>query len=165
MKLWRVRDVPMRVGRAVPPECQPLFSCQTGRGKFIRICGEQDAANVAKWRRHSVSFRSGKRTARTRISGGPLQGISLVVSFARGVEWRLPHFHSLFEWRLHLPRVSGSKSGAGVEVDDAKGKKLSTMDCAESPAIFPEYLHQSLPCDPQNPHGAAACKKDPYPGK
>ena len=60
---------------------------------------------------------------------------------------------------------SGSKSGAGVQVDDAKGKKLSTLDCAESPAIFPEYLRQSLPCDPQNPHGAAACKKDPYPGK
>ena len=22
-------------------------------------------------------------------------------------EWRLPRFHSLFEWRLHLPRVFG----------------------------------------------------------
>ena len=36
---------------------------------------------------------------------------------------------------------------------------------SESPAIFPEYLRLSLPCDPQNPHGAAACKKDPFRGK
>jgi hypothetical protein len=71
-----------------------------------------------------------------------------------------------FAFRVVTYRVfSGSKSGAGVQVDDAKGKKLSTLDCAESPAIFPEYLRQSLPCDPQNPHGAAACRKDPYPGK
>jgi hypothetical protein len=26
-------------------------------------------------------------------------------------EWRLPGFHSLFEWRLHLPRVFGFEIG------------------------------------------------------
>lgn len=61
--------------------------------------------------------------------------------------------------------VSGSTSGAGVQVEDAKGKSLSTIVCAESPTIFPEYLRLSLPCDMQNPHGAAACKKEPYAGK
>ena len=55
---------------------------------------------------------------------------------------------------------SGSKSGAGVEVEDAKGKMLSTVECAERPEMFIEYLRLSLPSDPQNPHGAAACKEN-----
>jgi hypothetical protein len=39
---------------------------------------------------------------------------------------------------------SGSKSGAGVEVSDAKGKKLSTVACAEMPYMFAEYMRMNL---------------------
>ena len=60
---------------------------------------------------------------------------------------------------------SGSHSGAGVEVDDAKGKKVSSIACNESPYMFGAYLRENLPCDSQNPHGAAACKPDPFVAK
>jgi hypothetical protein len=60
---------------------------------------------------------------------------------------------------------SGSQSGAGVEVADAKGKRRSNIRCEEALYIFPAYLQSNLPCDPQNPHGAAACKENPSSGK
>jgi len=31
--------------------------------------------------------------------------------------------------------------------------------------MFIDYLRQNLACDPQNPHGAAACKPDPFVAK
>jgi len=60
---------------------------------------------------------------------------------------------------LFVPRLSGSKSGAGVEVADENGKRITTIKCAERLQIFVKYLRLSLPCDKQNPHGAAACQK------
>lgn len=42
---------------------------------------------------------------------------------------------------------SGSKSGAGVEVANANGRRITTIECAERPQIFVEYLRLSLPCD------------------
>jgi len=158
-------DVPMRVGQAVPAECQPLFSCQTGRGKFIRICGQQDPANIARWT--AIQYRFGTENGPPELvfPADPSKGSpSLFFSHEESNgDYRVSiRFSSgAFTYRV----FSGSKSGAGVQVADAMGKKRSTLDCAESPAIFPEYLRLSLPCDPQNPHGAAACKKDPYPGK
>ena len=60
---------------------------------------------------------------------------------------------------------SGSKSGAGVEVEDAKGGVLSKIPCNEVPSIFIDYMRTNLPCDLKNPHGVAACKENPYVGK
>lgn len=57
---------------------------------------------------------------------------------------------------------SGSKSGAGVQVEDAKGKGSGAIQCPERPTMFAGYLRLNLPCDPQNPHGVAACKEEPY---
>lgn len=54
------------------------------------------------------------------------------------------------------------KGGAGVKVFDSKGKLVSDISCWGKPEIYIGYLRESLPCDMQNPHGAAACKEVPY---
>ena len=46
-----------------------------------------------------------------------------------------------------------------MQVADANGKRITTIKCAERLQIFVKYLRLSLPCDKQNPHGAAACQK------
>jgi hypothetical protein len=146
------------------PQCGILFSCETARHKFIRICGQQDENNVDKW--SDIQYRYGTEEGTPELvfprdpSGKPqlffshedLKGDYRVsVRFSTG-----PYTYRVF---------SGSKSGAGVEVSDAKGKKLSTIECAEVPYMFSDYLRMNLPCDMENPHGAAACQKAPYKGK
>jgi hypothetical protein len=141
--------------------CGYLFSCVTARDKYIRICGEQDETNVDKWT--DIQYRYGPDTGPQDLvfpkgpSGKPqlffshevVKGDYLVsIRFSTG-----PYTYRVF---------SGSKSGAGVEVSDAKGKKLTTIACAERPYMFAEYMRMNLPCDMQNPHGAAACQKTPY---
>ncbi len=69
--------------------------------------------------------------------------------------------NGLYNYRVY----SGSQSGAGVEVADAARRRLADIRCAERPEMFPAYLQSNLPCDAQNPHGAAACKENPYTGK
>jgi hypothetical protein len=145
-----------------PPGCDPLFSCETARGRFIRICGEQDPAMIDRW--SSIQYRF-----------GPENGPPALVFPADAREAKPPLFFSheevkgdyrvsiRFSSGAYTYRVfSGSQSGAGVEVFDAKGKRLTTISCAEVPTIFPEYLRLSLPCDRQNPHGLAACAKIPW---
>ena len=60
---------------------------------------------------------------------------------------------------------SGTRSGAGVQVENAAGKVLSDIQCNERPEMYIEYMRLNMPCDPKNPHGAAACKEYPYKGK
>ena len=158
-------DVPMRPGQFVPAECNALFSCRTARGKTIRICGNQDPADVGKWTNIHYRFGPGngppelifpKDPARSKpslyFSHEGKNGDYLVsIRFSTGG----------YNYRVY----SGSHSGAGVEVADAKGKRLSDIRCAEVPNMYPAYLQSNLPCDQQNPHGAAACKENPYAGK
>jgi hypothetical protein len=158
-------DVPMRLGQSVPAECSALFSCQTASNKVIRICGTQNAAEVDKWSEIQYRF-------------GPVNGPPELVFPENPADTKPSLFFSheekqgdyLVSIRLsHGPyryRVySGSESGAGVEVSDAKGKNLSDIRCAERPYMFPAYLQSNLPCDAQNPHGTAACQEKPYTGK
>ena len=149
-------------------ECEAGFkptALDIAPGSFTKPRSDQDPANIAKWT--AIQYRFGPENGPPELAfpADPSKGSpSLFFSHEESNgDYRVSiRFSSgAFTYRV----FSGSKSGAGVQVDDAKGKKLSTLDCAESPAIFPEYLRQSLPCDPQNPHGAAACRKDPYPGK
>ena len=145
-------------------ECGILFSCETARHKFIRICGEQDENNVEKW--SDIQYRYGTEEGTPELvfpkdaSGKPQLFFSheeskgdyrVSIRFSTG-----PYTYRVF---------SGSKSGAGVEVTDANGKKHSTIECAEAPYMFAEYMRTNLPCDMDNPHGAAACQKSPYKAK
>jgi alpha-tubulin suppressor-like RCC1 family protein len=158
-------DVPMRVGTAVPGECYPLFACGTESGKVIRICGTQDPSHVDQW--SDIQYRFGPETGPPELvfpedpSKGPpslffsheeKQGdYRVTVRFSNGA----------YTYRVY----SGSKSGAGVEVEDASGKLRSDIQCKERPYMFIDYMRMNLPCDRKNPHGAAACKENPYSGK
>ena len=158
-------DVPMRVGQAVPGECQVLFACLTDSGKAIRICGEQDPADSDKW--SGIQYRFGAEYGPPELvfPEDPADGRpALYFSHEeRKGDYRVTIRFSNGAYTYRV--FSGSKSGGGVEVDDAKGKRLYTIDCAERPTVYAEYLRRSLPCDGQNPHGAAACKENPYGGK
>jgi alpha-tubulin suppressor-like RCC1 family protein len=154
--------VPMRVGESVPPRCTPLFSCQTASNKMIQICGVQDEADVAKWT--AIQYRFGPEDGPPELafpkepwSGRPLLFFSHEES--RG-DYRISVRFSNGGYSYRV--FSSSKSGAGVEVANANGKRITIIECAERPLIFVEYLRLSLPCDKQNPHGAAACQEPPY---
>jgi hypothetical protein len=146
------------------PKCGYLFSCETAHHKFIRICGEEDESNPNHW--SDIQYRYGNEN-------GP-QDLVFPKDPSGKPQLYFSHEESRGDYRVYIRfstgpyayRVfSGSKSGAGVEVSDAAGKKLATIECAEVPYIFPEYLRLNLPCDTKNPHGAAACQKLPYQGK
>jgi alpha-tubulin suppressor-like RCC1 family protein len=151
-------DVPMRAGQEIPPACRVLFACLTESGKEIRICGNQDDSAVDKWT--AIHYRYGPES-------GPPELI-----FPKNPETAPPSLYFADESRGSDYRVSirftnggytyrvfsGSKSGAGVTVEDAKGKVISNISCAERPEMYAEYLRENLPCDPKGPRGAAGCK-------
>lgn len=158
-------DVPMRIGQDVPLECNPLFACLTDSGKVIRICGTQNQADVDKWT--EIQYRYGPES-------GPPE-----LAFPEDPSTAPPSLYFAHESKKNDYRVtvrftngaytyrvySSTKTGAGVEVEDAKGKVLSDIRCAERPYMFIEYMRMNLPCDMENPHGAAACREHPYGGK
>lgn len=164
-ELLKRSDVPMRVGQEVPGECWALFACLTDSGKVIRICGEQDASDHDKWSR--IQYRFGPDNGPPELVFPKDPSVGKPQLFFSHEERKGDYLVSIrFANGAYTYRVySGSKSGGGVEVDDARGKRLSTVECGERPEMFVEYLRLSLPCDMQNPHGAAACRKDPYRGK
>jgi hypothetical protein len=142
-------------------ECRILFSCETAHHKFIRICGDEDENNVDKWTNIQYRYGSEEGTPELVFPKDPSGKPQLFFSHEefKG-DYRVSIRFSTGPYTYHV--FSGSKSGAGVEVSDAKGKKLSTVECAEMPYMFAEYMRMNLPCDTENPHGAAACQKVPY---
>jgi alpha-tubulin suppressor-like RCC1 family protein len=151
-------DAPMRAGQEIPPACHELFACHTESGRVIRICGNQDDSAVDKWT--AIHYRYGPES-------GPPE-----LMFPKNPETASPSLYFADESRGSESRVtirftsggytyrvfSGSKSGAGVTVEDAKGKAVSNISCAERPEMFAEYLRENLPCDVKGPRGAAGCK-------
>lgn len=142
-------------------QCRILFSCETVHHKFIQICGDEDENNVDRW--SNIQYRYGPQEGTPELvfpkdpSGKPQLFFSheemkgdyrVFIRFSTGG----------YTYRV----FSNSESGAGVEVFTAKGEKLSTIQCAERPYMFAEYMRENLPCDMENPHGAAACRKTPY---
>ena len=158
-------DVPMRVGQSVPAECNPLFSCQTASGNVIRICGTQDPAEVDKWSDIQYRFGPANGPPELMYPEDPAEAKpSLFFSHEeKEGDYRVSirFSNGAYNYRVY----SGSRSGAGVQVADARGRTVSDIRCAEVPYMFPAYLQSNLPCDAQNPHGAAACKENPYTGK
>jgi alpha-tubulin suppressor-like RCC1 family protein len=158
-------DSPMEIGKSVPEPCQVLFSCQTASGKFIQICGEQDQTDVEKWR--GITYRFGPANGPPELiyPKEPEKGrASLYFSHAEmGGDYQVSvrFVNGVYTYRV----FSGSKSGAGVLVEDGKGKRVATVNCIERPQLYAAYLWKSLPCDQKNIHGAAACQEKPYQGR
>jgi hypothetical protein len=158
-------EVPMRVGQSIPAACNALFSCQVASHKVIQICGTQDLAKVEKWT--DIQYRFGPAYGPPELMLPEFPAKAKPSLFFSHEEKKGDYLVSIrFSNGAYRYRVySGSQSGAGVEVADAKGKRLSNVRCAEAPYMFPAYLQSNLPCDAQNPHGSAACKENPYRGK
>lgn len=161
----RQADAPMVIGQPVPAECRALFSCQTASGKFIRLCGEQDPRDIERW--SGITYRFGPASGPPELmypSGKEAGKPGLFFSHTEfGGDYRVV---VRFTSGAYTYRVfSGSKSGAGVWVEDAKGKRITTVNCIERPEIYPYYLWKALPCDRVNPHGEGACRESPFKGK
>jgi alpha-tubulin suppressor-like RCC1 family protein len=158
-------QIPMRVGQSLPGKCEPLFACETANSRYIEICGTQNASEIDKWT--AIQYRFG-------VEDGPPEFVFPENPSNGRPALFFSHETSKGEYRVSVRFSNGgytyrvfsnSESGAGVEVTDSKGKRLSTVQCAERPSMYSEYLRLSLPCDVQNPHGAAACRKTPYPAR
>ena len=164
-EVLRRSDVPMRVGAAVPGECRALFSCSTESGKLIQICGEQDDSRVDQWT--GIQYRFGPQSGPPELvfpedpDNGP-PALFFSHEETKG-DYRVSVRFSTGRYTYRV--YSGTKSGAGVLVENAAGKALSDVSCNERPEMFIEYMRLNMPCDPKNPHGAAACKESPYRGK
>jgi len=162
-------DVPMTVGQSVPDKCEQLFSCETGAGKYIQICGEQDEADSSKW--SGIQYRFGPADGPPELifpKGPSKEGPSLFFSHEEQKgEYRVSVRFSTggYTYRVYSTSKGEYEGGAGVRVSDSKGKLLADISCIERPQIFIDYLRKSLPCDMKNPHGAAACRESPYRGK
>jgi hypothetical protein len=48
-----------------------------------------------------------------------------------------------------------------VYPQNANGKTVADIQCIERPTLFAPYMQMALACDLENPHGKAACAKDP----
>ena len=145
----------------------PLFSCVTARGKFIRIC--------------SVEEEVGRRWSQIQYRFGTIEKPELVYP-ADADKGAPPLFFSheskkgLYEvtvrftnggytYRVFSVADDKGDGAAGVTVSSKNGKLLSTVACIERPYIFPSYLQRALPCDMTNPNGKAACQDRPYQAK
>lgn len=158
-------DAPMEVGQAMPDECRILFSCETAAGKFIRLCGEQDPRDPDVWRAVHYRFGPANGPPELMVPQHPANGPPVLF---------FSHTHLGGDYRVvvrfanngYTYRVfSGSRSGAGVAVEDAKGRRIATVNCIERPELFAPHLWRALPCDRANPHGEAACGERPFRGK
>jgi hypothetical protein len=134
----RRSDVPMRVGEDVPGPCTALFGCSTAGGKVIQICGVQEEGHVDVWR--EIEYRYGPENGPAELLyQGPMtfseeqnkrDGYVVSVRFA----------NKGFRYRVY----SAERSGAGVEVENARGKRVGAVDCNERPEMFAEYLKKNL---------------------
>lgn len=157
-------------GESVSDKCTPLFSCETASGKVIRICGDEGEADGGdKW--SGIQYRYGPANGPPELvfPKDPAKGASSLFfshEEQKG-EYRVTVRFSTgpYSYRVYSKAKGEREGSAGVTVSDSKGKVLSDIACAERPVIYIDDLRQTLPCDRQNPHGAAACRENPYKGK
>lgn len=147
---------------AAADDCpDPLFVCETNRsGKYLTIC----ATELEPGRRWAdIQYRFGAEGAPPELAypADPGQGArSLYFSHVVvGGDYRVT---VRFVTGGHTYRVYSHSAGkAGVTVSGPDGRVLGGAACIERPHLFAPYMQQALPCDTENPHGRAACAKDP----
>jgi alpha-tubulin suppressor-like RCC1 family protein len=152
-------DTPMHPGQEIPPPCTELFACLTGMGKLIRICGTQDESNVEKW--SGIHYRFGPENGPPDLMF-PADPANTPPSLFFSEEKRgHDSIRSIrFSTGPYTYTVSygSSGAGAGVDVKDAKGRKVTDIACVERPEIYDDYLRENLPCDPKSPAGCKSPK-------
>ena len=164
-KICTVPMSPCRPGSRCPRSAIRCFPAEPPTARRSGSAGEQDGSDIEKWT--ALQYRFGPENGPPELVFPKNPGEGKPTLF-------FSHEESKGDYRVtvrfttggYTYRVfSGSESGAGVRVEDAKGKRLATVECGERPQIFPDYLRLALPCDPLNPHGEAACRKSPFRAK
>ena len=147
------------------PDRLAAFCRQDYAGAVQLLCGTQDPADVANW--SEIQYRFGPETGPPELvfpedpSTGPPPLFFSHADTKGDYRVTVRFTNGAYTYRVY----SGTKTGAGVEVDDASGKMRSDIACTERPEMFIEYMRLNLPCDLKNPHGAAACQENPYGAK
>jgi alpha-tubulin suppressor-like RCC1 family protein len=147
-------DTPMQPGQQIPPPCRELFACLTALGKQIRICGTQDESDVGKW--SGIHYRFGPEHGPPDLMC-PADPTNTPPSLFFSEENRgHDSIRSIrFSNGAYTYTVYYGSSGGGVDVKDAKGRKVTGIVCVERPEVYDDYLRTNLPCDPKS---AAGCK-------
>jgi hypothetical protein len=159
-------------GQAIRTACtqdeQPLFICETNRkDKYVAICATEVEVGK-KWR--DIQYRFGPEDrAELVYPQNAREGASKL--FFSHIERGTIYMVSVrfvsggYTYRVESAGDSASdpigNGAAGVTVTDANGKTVADIQCIERPTLFAPYLQMALPCDLENPHGKAACGKDP----
>lgn len=143
---------------------RPLFSCQTDRaGKYVSLCAieKEDGSG---WK--DVQYRFGRDGEKPEFAypADPAQGARLMYfSHTRhGGQYRVGvRFESGgYSYRIYSNAQAGEGS-AGVEVFDARNRRVSHLRCAERPSLFSTYLRTTLACDTRATHDDSACREEP----
>ena len=139
-----------------------LFTCETNRaGKYVQICATEVTPGQ-KWQGIHYRFGAEGRAPEFVYPAPPADGAGLLrfSHTAAGSDYRVSIRFTSGNYTYNVYSYSG-QGRAGVRVSDAQGRQLSDVRCIERPHMFPSYLRQALACDTDNPHGVAACGKDP----
>ena len=145
----------------------PLFSCETARGKFIRICSVEEEAG-RRWSQLQYRFGAIEKPELV-YPADANRGASLLLfshESNKGLyEVTVRFTNGGYTYRVFSVADDNGVGAGGVTVSDNNGKLASTVACIERPYIFPSYLRRALECDMANPHGKAACEEKPYEAK
>jgi hypothetical protein len=150
------------------PDEQPFFICETNRKeKYVAICATE--VEVGK-RWSAIQYRYGPedraellypqnaREGATKLFFSHVEkGTMYIVS----VRFKSGGFTYLVESAGDSASDPIGNGAAGVTVTDANGKTVADIHCIERPTLFAPYMQMALACDLENPHGKAACGKDP----
>ncbi len=167
-------DAPMRPGQPIPPKCAwersddaqgELFGCETASGKRIQICGVADPDDPEKWKQ--IHYRFGPESgppdlmfpahpetaapslfySTERIGGDDQE----VVRFSNGGYTYRVYYGLVAAYvtdgKKRYPTWRPARIG-GVDVDDASGRRLSSIACTDAPHME-SALSENLPYDPR----------------
>jgi hypothetical protein len=147
---------------------QPLFICETNRkDKYVAICATE--VEVGK-RWSAIQYRFGPEDRAELVypqnarEGATKLFFSHVVKgpiYLVSVRFKSGGYSYLVESAGDSASDPIGDGAAGVTVTDANGKTVADIQCIERPTLFAPYLQMALACDTENPHGKAACAKDP----
>ncbi len=150
------------------PDEQPLFICETNRkDKYVAICATE--VEVGK-RWSAIQYRYGPedraelvypKDAREGASKMFFSHVSKGTMYLVSVRFKSGGYTYQIESGGDSASDPIGNGAAGVTVKDANGKTVADIACIERPTLFAPYLQMALACDLENPHGKAACGKNP----
>ena len=150
------------------PDEQPFFICETNRKeKYVAICATEVEVGQ-RW--SAIQYRFGPedraelvypQNAREGATKLFFSHVEKGTMYMVSVRFKSGGFTYLVESAGDSASDPIGNGAAGVTVTDANGKTVADIQCIERPTLFAPYMQMALACDLENPHGKAACAKDP----